>query len=260
MILSGRTVLITGGATGIGFETAKQLHERGNEVIICGRRVDRIEQAIQAVPGLRGLACDLALDSGIDALVAFVRDETTGLDILINNAAIQVQTDLLEGGDAGLAGLWDELRINLAAPIRLTTLLLPMLRERPEAAVINISSLLAVMPKPSAPGYCAATAGLYAFSRSLRDQLASTGIRVFVVFPPLVDTEILTGRGRHKMPVDRFVRAMLGEIAKDRFEVCVGQARPLWALNRLAPGLAERVTQRISVARAKAGHAAAQSN
>ena len=259
MRLSGRTVLITGGATGIGFETARQLHERGGEVIICGRRAERIDAAIAALPGIRGFVCDLARDTDIDALVAFVRAETPRLDVLINNAAIQAQTDLVEGGDAALAGLWDELRINLAAPIRLTSLLMPMLLARPDAAIVNISSLLAVMPKPSAPGYCASKAGLYAFSRSLRDQLAPTNVEVFVVFPPLVDTEILRGRGRNKMPVDRFVHAMLREIEKGKFEVCVGKARTLWTLNRVAPGLAERLTKRISVARPKPGRAARSS-
>ena len=259
MRLSGRTVLITGGATGIGFETAKQLHAQGNDVIICGRRADRIDAAKRAVPGIRGIACDLAREADIDALVAFVHAEATQLDVLINNAAIQAQTDLVGGGDAGLAGLWDELRVNLQAPIRLTTLLMPMLLAKPDAAIVNISSLLAVMPKPSAPGYCASKAGLYAFSRSLRDQLAPTNVKVFVVFPPLVDTEITQGRGRNKMPVDRFVHGMLREIGKGKFEVCVGQARYLWTLNRMAPGVAERVTQRISVARPTSRHAAESS-
>jgi short-subunit dehydrogenase involved in D-alanine esterification of teichoic acids len=111
---------------------------------------------------------------------------------------------------------------------------------------VNIVSLLGVMPKGNAPGYCASKGGLIAFSKSLRAALAEARVEVFIVYPPLVDTPMTHGRGSSKMPVEDFVREMLRQMAAGRLDISVGQARALLALDRLLPGVALRWTRRIS--------------
>ncbi len=253
MRLSQRVALITGGATGIGLETARQLRALGNEVVICGRRAERVEAALQSVPGLRGLACDVASDEGIERLQRFIQERELKIDLLVNNAAVQVQTDFVLEGDSVLGAIEEEIRINLLAPIKLTKRLLPLLLSRPHAAILNVVSLLAVVPKANSPGYCASKAGLYAFSKSLRAALENTHVDVFVAFPPLVDTAMTRGRGSNKMSVDAFVREMLRQMAAGRPEIRVGQARMLLALDRVAPGLAAWWIRRISAGRTLPG-------
>jgi len=243
--MTGNAVLITGGATGIGFALARKLVEGGNDVVICGRRRDRIESAVSLVPGLRGLACDLAHDDDITRLLDFTWKTCGRLDVLINNAAVQIQADAVEGA-LGFAAIEEEIRINLLAPMKLTMAALPALLARPAALIANLCSLLAIMPKPNAPGYCASKAGLYGFSQALRLRLQGTSVRVAAVFPPLVATPMTEGRGHNKMLADAFAVAMLRQLESNREEVRVGQAAIILALHRLYPPLAGWWTRRIS--------------
>lgn len=246
--LSGRTVLITGGATGIGRETARQLTALGSRVVVCGRRGALVEAAMRSIPGLRGFACDIGHNAGLSALLDYLRAERLEVDCLVNNAGIQVQTDFASDGDDVLEAIEEELRINLLAPIKLTKRLLPRLLASGDGVVLNMVSLLAVMPKGNAPGYCASKGGLVAFSKSLRVLLADR-VKVFIAYPPLVDTPMTHGRGSNKMPVDAFVRDMLSQLAAGRLDIRVGQAATLLALDRVAPGLAAWWTRRISTGR-----------
>ena len=246
MQLSQRSVLITGGATGIGLEAAKQLRALGNEVLICGRRAEMVDAAVRSVSGLRGIACDIGHEDGIRSLLHYVRAHGLKIDLLINNASVQVQTNLAADDDSVLDSIEEELRINLVAPIKLTKRLLPLLLAHPQGLIVNMVSLLGVMPKGNAPGYCASKGGLIAFSKSLRALLAGTGVKVFIVYPPLVDTPMTRGRGSNKMPVDVFVREMLKQLAAGRLDISVGQARTLLRLDRIFPGLALWWTRRIS--------------
>jgi uncharacterized oxidoreductase len=247
--LSQRAALITGGATGIGLETAKQLRALGNEVVICGRRPAMVEAALRAVDGLRGTVCDIGRDEGIATLLDFVRTQRLAIDMLVNNAGVQVQTDLKTDGDEVLQAIEEELRINLIAPIKLTKRLMPGMLTGGDGVILNVVSLLGVMPKANAPGYCASKAGLIAFSRSLRALLANSGAHVCIAFPPLVDTPMTRGRGSNKMPVEAFVRQMLEQLVAGRTEIRVGQAATLLALDRVAPALAAWWTRRISAGR-----------
>jgi len=243
--MTGNAVLITGGATGIGLALARELVERGNDVVICGRRRERIEAALAAVPGLRGLACDIARDDDITRLLDFTLKACGRLDVLINNAGVQLQADIVVAAP-GFAAIDEEIRINLVAPMKLTIAALPMLVAQPAALIVNLCSLLAIMPKPNAPGYCASKAGLYGFSRALRLRLRRTSVRVAVIFPPLVATPMTEGRGQKKMPAKTFAAAMLRQLEADREEVRVGQAAIILALHRLCPALAGWWTRRIS--------------
>ena len=240
---------MTGGATGIGFEIARQMRQRGHQVTICGRRPKLVASAICDIPGIRGIAYDPGADDGIARLMEFLG--ASDPEIPVNNATIQVQTDLVTTGADSLPAVEEELRVNLLALIKLTTLLLLRLLAGADTAVVNLLSLLAIMPKASAPGYCASEGGLYAFSQSLRVLLQDRDIYVHVVFPPLVDTPMSRRRGHGKMSPAGFVHDMLRQLEAGRLDVWVGQARTLLALHRIAPAMAAAWTHRVS----RASHA-----
>ncbi len=139
MKISGNTALITGGATGIGFALAEAFLEKGNEVIICGRRENKLEEAWRRHPELHTRVCDVSNGDDRRSLFEWVRSKFPSLNILVNNAGIQRRIDLSRG-DAELAGGENEVRINLEAPVYLTSLFITHLASKKESAIVNISS------------------------------------------------------------------------------------------------------------------------
>ena len=234
MKMSGNAVLITGGATGIGYSMAKYFHRRNNEVLICGRREDRLAQAAKELPGLKTIKCDVTDTDDRISLLAYVRDSFPGVNILVNNAGIQRDIDLTKGPtdfDNGES----EIRVNLEAPILLSALFTPLLAGRENAAIINISSGLAFMPDFAArmPIYHTTKAGLHAFSVVQRKQLAPIGIRVIEIIPPAVESE-LNPEGRRKrrqvsspylMASDDFVEQAFAKMEQGEDEIRLAQKR-----------------------------------
>jgi uncharacterized oxidoreductase len=164
---SGNTVLVTGGGSGIGLALAELLLERGNKVIICGRRRDRLQAAKKRLPGLNIRVCDISLPRSRRALTAWLTSEFKDLNILVNNAGIQRPVDFLRG-HRHLPDADREVATNLTAPLHLSALLIPHLRRRKEAAIINISSGLAFTPLAAVPVYCATKAAIHSLSLCLR--------------------------------------------------------------------------------------------
>jgi len=227
MDLSGNTVLITGGATGIGYAFAESFLEAGNEVIICGRRKDRLLEAQKKHPEFHIKVCDVAEEKDRIALVEWISSKFSKLNILINNAGVQRDIDFTKGIDEFIAGE-NEVRINLEAPIILTGLLIPFLAGKLEAAIINVSSGLGFVPAAKMPIYSATKAGLHAFSMALRHQLLKSGIKVFEVVPPAVDTELnpegRAKRGNFKVDLkpEPFVDAVMEGLKNNIFEIGYG--------------------------------------
>jgi len=183
------TSVITGGATGIGYAMAAHLLAGGGEVLICGRREQRLAQAGESLPGVRTLCCDVTDPADRVRLVDFVADTMPGVAMLVNNAGIQRDIDLTN--PAGLEGE-SEIAVNLEAPIALSALFTPLLAGKPGATIVNVSSALAFMVERATrcPVYCATKAGLHAFSIAQRIQLAPLGIRVVEIIPPAVESEL----------------------------------------------------------------------
>jgi len=227
MDLSGNTVLITGGATGIGYAFAESFLEAGNEVIICGRRKDRLLEAQKKHPEFHIKVCDVAEEKDRIALVEWISSKFSKLNILVNNAGVQRDIDFTKGIDEFMAGE-NEVRINLEAPIILTGLLIPFLAGKLEAAIINVSSGLGFVPAAKMPIYSATKAGLHAFSMALRHQLLKSGIKVFEVVPPAVDTELnpegRAKRGNFKVDLkpELFVDAVMKGLKNNIFEIGYG--------------------------------------
>ncbi|GLF92884.1 SDR family oxidoreductase [Streptomyces yaizuensis] len=244
MNLTGRTVLVTGGTRGVGRALTRQLIGLGAHVVAVGRDPGHLAD-LTAEYGDRVSAevVDLADPDAVDAFGDGLPARHPGLGVVINNAGVQNLGDFLTGDPRDTRQvLRRELAVNLDAVITLSTGLLPHLRDQPSAAIVNISSGLAVVPKASAPVYCAAKSAVRTFTRALRYQCeeAAPHIRVMDAVLPLVDTDMTAGRGRGKISPAEAARAVVDGIRRDRAEILVGKARLLPALMRIAPSVGYR--------------------
>ncbi|MCL2626857.1 MAG: SDR family NAD(P)-dependent oxidoreductase [Cystobacterineae bacterium] len=224
--MEGNSILITGGATGIGYALAKYFHRRGNQILICGRREDRLKQAAQELCGIHTFKCDLTNPTERQALLEHTREAFPELNMLVNNAGIQCDVDLTQG----IPEL-SELSINLEAPILLSALLVPLLSGKENAAIVHVSSGLAFMIErgigANTPIYCASKAGLHAFALAQRRQLAPLGIRVVELIPPMVESELnLEGRLKrnmlkspHMLPAEAYVAKALARMEEGEDEI-----------------------------------------
>jgi uncharacterized oxidoreductase len=208
MKLTDQTVLITGGASGIGLALAKRFAARGNTVIVCGRDRAKLADAKSAIPRLITLRADVSDPAEREKLVSTVLKDFPGLSILVNNAGIQNQSEPMLGPQVQPTD-WTaharEIEINFAAPVHLSMLLLPHLAKQTDGAILNITSGLAFVPIARMPVYCATKAALHSFTESLRYQAKATSLRIIEVAPPAVNTD-LGGKGLHDFgePVDAY--------------------------------------------------------
>jgi uncharacterized oxidoreductase len=228
MKISGNTVLITGGATGIGLALAEELLKKGNDVLICGRRREQLRAARSRLPPVHTRVCDVTKPRSRLALVRWATDRFKSLNILINNAGVQHCVDFVRG-PRDLADAEAEIATNLAAPIHLSAWLIPHLRRKKQAAIVHISSGLAFTPLAAVPVYCATKAAVHSLSLSMRHQLRGTRIKVFEIAPPMVATA-LGGRRRsadeieYCMSAEEVARSTLDALKKNRYEVALGGA------------------------------------
>jgi uncharacterized oxidoreductase len=214
--------MITGGASGIGWALAQRFVAAGSEVILCGRRAEKLAEAARQQPRLQTRVCDLARESDRAALAEWIGREQPRVNVLVNNAGIQNRI-AIAGGDWQAARA--ELAINLEAPIHLSMLIAPHLARRANPAIVNVTSGLAFVPLAGTPVYCASKAALHSFTLSLRRQLSDTPIQVIEVIPPAVDTD-LGGPGLHTfgVPADEFADAVMKQLAAGELEISYGFA------------------------------------
>lgn len=243
MKLTQRTILITGGTSGIGFEFAKQLLHGGNTVIVTGRDQKRLEEARQSLPGLNTIQSDVSDPSAIVRLYGDVLAQFPDLDTLINNAGIMRKLTLDQ--DRDLMDVTREIEINLCGPIRMVQQFLPHLKTRKDALVVNVSSAVAFVPMPIAPVYSATKAALHSYSQSLRVQLKGSSVTVIELAPPGVETALFRGgefaeetKGMSAMDVKVLVKKAIAGIESGCDEIRPGQSNLLKLMSRLAPGVA----------------------
>lgn len=242
MQLNQNTVFITGGSSGIGLAFARELMNRQNTVILCGRDQRKLDAVHERYPQIRPLRCDLADPDGLDRAVDILQTEFPQLNMLINNAGVQYRYDFLTGA-AVLTQIVEEVTVNFTALLRLTHMVLPLLARQPQAAVINISSLLGFIPKRSAPVYCATKAAVHTFSRALRYQLADTPVKVFEIVPPPVDTAMVKDQTGSKIAPAALVQEALQGVRQDRYEIYGGRAKSLIMMHRFFPAWVERMVR-----------------
>jgi uncharacterized oxidoreductase len=189
MIISNRTVLVTGGTGGIGLGIAVAFLKMHSKVIVCGRDEEKLSAVKEKFPDITALPCDVGTALQREKLAGEVLNHFPDLDILVNNAGIQRYIDLKKGYDELKSG-GDEIAINFVATVELSALFIGQLLKRPSAAIINVSSGLGFMPMPNTPVYSATKAAIHTYSLVLRQQLKDTSVRVIEIVPPMVDTDL----------------------------------------------------------------------
>ncbi len=233
MELSGNTILITGGTSGIGLAFAVAFMKAGSTVIICGRREDRLEQIKREYPSVVIRRCDVTDDRQRTELAEWVVSAYPDMNILMNNAGIQLPADLTKPTDVG--SLREEVETNFIAPVHLGSLLAPHLATKEKAAIINITSGLAFVPLAFMPVYCATKAALHSLTLSLRYQMRHTNVKVFEVAPPSTDTELGHQRRADKtqshggMPLADFITEAMEALRDDMLEAPIAQSKGLRA-------------------------------
>jgi len=234
MRMHSNTIFITGGSSGIGKGLAEAFHKLGNQVIISGRRAERLQDNCAANPGMRHSVLDVTDPGAIRDVSAQVLREFPRLNCVINNAGIQRRLNLSAGFDD--RAVTNEINTNLLGVIRVAAAFIPHLMKQENGVLINVSSGLAFVPMAGQPVYCATKAAVHSLTLSLRHQLKSSGVKVVELIPPWVETELggvsKTGRrpaGRGPMPLDAFIEAAMRELAGDADEVAIAQAKNLVA-------------------------------
>lgn len=245
MNLKNNTVLISGGSAGIGFEIAKLLTEQGNHVIITGRDQVRLDAAAAQLTNVTALAADITKEADVDQLVARIRADFPGLNVLINNAGYAQAYDLIGGNRAWeIAGA--EMETNYIAMMRLTEKLLNQLHAQDAAAVINVSSVVAFAPSLAIPTYSVSKAAVHAYTEVLRLALKDTSVKVFELMPPLVNTAFSKEIGGENgiSPV-QVAEELVNALKNDIFEIHVGDTALIHNLFRSSSAAAINALNRI---------------
>jgi len=224
MNLTGNTILITGGGSGIGHGLAEELHKRGNKVIISGRRKSHLDSVARANPGIEAIELDIADLDSINAVAKKLIAKHPDLNVLINNAGI------MEPDHA--AGIIDDrllvstVATNLLGPIRLSSALMDQLKSRRGVIMYN-TSVLAFVPMAVTAVYSATKAALHSYVLSQRFLLRDSGVRVLELAPPWVRTDLMNSQeAEQAMPLDQFINETLAVLGTDADEILVEAAKP----------------------------------
>lgn len=241
MELSNNTILITGGTSGLGYEFATRLLKLGNTIIITGRDQGKLDQTKKQLPQIHTFQSDVSDPQAIVLLYEQVIQRFPALNMLINNAG-EMRKLNLNDSTLDLLSVTREVEINLMGPIRMVQQFLPYLKTKPTAAILNVTSGLALVPFPISPIYGATKSGLRSYTQSLRVQLKHTAIKVFELIAPAAKTPL----NDTFMSVDGFdsgflmdpvklIDAAIKGLQNDTFEIYPGVARMLKLMSRLAP-------------------------
>jgi uncharacterized oxidoreductase len=254
MQMTGNTIFITGGTSGIGRGLAEAFYERGNEVIICGRREERLAEMRRRFPRMGCLVLDVTRAESIRSFVQRLISEYPSLNCVINNAGVQMRVSFSVDGELDDEGLRAEINTNLLGPMRIAAAVLPHLVRlgegkspvkpgeglsgpppfsAPVPILINVSSGLAFVPMARFPVYCATKAAIHSWTMSLRQQLRSSGVKVIELIPPYVATELggpakaVPAGASQPMPLAAFIAEAMRELGSVSDEIAVGEAKRL---------------------------------
>lgn len=232
MKLTGNTILVTGGTSGIGRALAEAFHARGNRVIVAGRRRALLDEITGSHPGMEALELDVEDEDSIRAAVSRIESDYSDVNVLFNNAGIMRPERLTSEGADG--SIWQStIATNITAVLHLNEALLPTLMRNRDATIITTTSGLAFVPRGDFPAYCASKAFLHSWLQSLRYQLRGAGVEVLELAPPYVQTE-LTGTRQAgdpaAMPLADFVQEVMACLEAGltpEGEILVERVKPL---------------------------------
>ncbi len=230
MKMTGNTILMTGGGSGIGRGIAEAFHKLGNQVIISGRTQKKLDEVTSANPGMKSLTLDIANAESIQSFSAQVTQEYSKLNVLINMAGV-MKNENLQDPSAAVSIAEDTVATNLLGPIRLTAALLPLLQKQPEAVIMNVTSGLAYVPLFMTPTYCATKAAIHSYTQSLRYQLKDTSVEVIELVPPYVQTELMGERQAsdpNAMPLADYIAETMSLLTNspEATEILVDRVKP----------------------------------
>ncbi|PRA79266.1 SDR family oxidoreductase [Microbacterium sp. MYb66] len=216
MNISGNTIFVPGATSGIGLALALRLHDRGNTVIVGGRREDRLAAIAAEHPGIHTVRIDTADESSIDRAARAVITAHPGLNVLITMAGVMRAEDWTTP-DGFLSTAEETVTTNILGPIRLVAAFIEHLRAQPDATIMTVSSGLAFAPLRVTPTYNASKAAIHMLSESLRLQLAGTSVSVLELEPPAVRTPLMPGHEDNEaaMPLDEFIDEVM-ELLENR--------------------------------------------
>lgn len=224
MKLSGNTIFITGGGSGIGRGLAEAFHTLGNKVIIAGRRQEILDEVVAINPGMIAVELDITDPVSIDTVATWLMTEHPDLNVLINNAGIM----LPDGVDGPIDDtlMANTIATNLMGPIRMTSALVAHLKGKNDAVIAYTSSVLAFVPLAVTAVYSATKAALHSYVLSQRFLLKNTGVRVLEIAPPWVRTDLMNSREAElAMPLDQFIQETMAVLSTDADEILVEGAK-----------------------------------
>jgi len=235
MNTTNNTVLITGGSAGIGLAIARVLSATGNQVIITGRDQQRLDQAVGQLKNATGINSDVSKKADVETLVTTLNRDFPRLNLVINNAGRALVYDLANS-EGAFEKAEDEMLTNYLSVIRLNEKLLPLLKKQNAAAIVNVSSLVAIVPGKLAT-YSATKAALHSYTLSLRIALGrSSKVKVFELMPPLTDTELSALiNGKNGIPPSKVAEDFIAGLANDTYEIRVGRTQEIYDLYLKSP-------------------------
>jgi uncharacterized oxidoreductase len=240
MKLQNNTILITGGTSGFGFEFASRLIAMGNTVIITGRNARRLQETQTLLPGVHIIQSDVSSARDIVELYDRVTQDHPALNMIINNAGEMRKVVVHDTNE--LTDITREIEINLMGPIRMVQQFLPHLKKQKHAAILNVTSGIALMPFPLTPVYGASKSGLRSFTQSLRVQLKNSNVKVFELVAPGSPTPLnekfknVDGFDpKSLMPAHKIIDEAIAGVEKDRYEIYPGPLKIIRHVIRLLP-------------------------
>lgn len=243
MKLKHKNVLITGANRGIGLAIAKELNNHGANILAGVRNPDGASQLKKDIPNVSVIRLDVTDTASVDSAIEVMKSSKTKLDVLINNAGVMYEQDYMNLTSSDQIHM--EIDTNFKAPAILIQKAMELLRGENEAAVINISSGVGILPIPRYPIYSATKAAMHSFSKSLRYQLRNTNIKVIEVLPPIVDTEMIDvlsseGKKEKRMSPNQFASELIQEIEKGKTTIPLGASKSLMMFHRIIPSIIQK--------------------
>jgi uncharacterized oxidoreductase len=229
MKITGNTILITGGGSGIGRGLAEAFHAKGNQVVIAGRRKKLLDETVAENRGMKTAVLDIENSDAIKSFAEKLKKDYPALNVVIHNAGIMKPETLQNGAIADAEAM---VATNLLGPIRLNAALLPFLLKQQNPVIMTVSSGLALVPLAMTPTYCATKAAIHSYTQSMRYQLKDTAAQVLELIPPYVQTELLGARqlsDPNAMPLRDFISETMNilENSPNSTEICVERVKPL---------------------------------